>query len=99
MVKTDEFGREAVGFAEDVDIAKFLTLQRVLFVVAWMADGISLLPTFKNDFAVVVLVLLLTVDNAVADERAVNFGKRDFEIDYCHDDMSFESLCCVGFIV
>ena len=98
MVKADEFCGKAVGFAEDVDIAEFLALRRVLLVVARMADGIGFLPTFKDDFAVIVFVFLLAVDDAFADKRAVNFGKWDFEIDYCHSGMGFVGLCCVGFI-
>ena len=58
----------------------FLTLRRILLVIAGMADSIGFLPPFKNDLAVIVLVLLLTVDDAVADKCAVNFGKRDFNI-------------------
>ena len=34
LVKTNEFGHEAIDFAESVDIAEFLSLRRVLLVIA-----------------------------------------------------------------
>ena len=39
IVKVDEFGGAAVGFAEDIDITKFFALRRVLLVIAWVTDG------------------------------------------------------------
>ena len=40
MVEVDEFGSKAVGFAEDVDITKFLALRGILLVITRMTDSI-----------------------------------------------------------
>ena len=47
------------------------------------------LPAFKDDFAIFVFVLLLTMNNALFDKRAVYFGEWDFEIYNCHDEIKY----------
>lgn len=93
LVKSDKLRGDAVGFAEDVDIAEFFTLWRILLVVAGMADSIGFLRTPEDDFAVVVLVVLAAMDNALLGECAAYFGKRDLEVDDCHNRDGYVKGC------
>ena len=72
------------GFAPTVEVGEFGTLERILFVVARVLDGVGFLYALMDDPTAFVAVLLLTVDDAFAFECAVEFGDGGFEYYKCH---------------
>ena len=69
------FGDEAC-LAKKVDVCQFGPLGRVLLVVARVLYRITFLCAVVDDTAAVVVVFLLTVDDAPWGERAMDFTDR-----------------------
>ena len=65
------------GFLPTVLVFQFLAFGRVFFEVTRSSYGIGFLFAFKNNFPVVVAVLLLTVYNAVFFNCSVDFIERN----------------------
>ena len=68
LCTVDEFGGEAMRFAEAIDTLQLLALWWVLLVIARVADGIGFLLATVDDFAVFITIEFAAIDNALFDE-------------------------------
>ena len=66
------------SFAPAVVVGEFGTLRRGLLPIARVLDLVGFLPSFVDDTAAFVAVLLLTIDDAFAFKCAVEFGDGGF---------------------